>query len=40
MSDAMQVAFASQPAPGGAVNEDFIATTDRVVVLLDGASVP
>jgi hypothetical protein len=36
----MQVAFATQPAPGGAVNEDFIAATDRVVVLLDGASVP
>jgi hypothetical protein len=38
--DAMQVAFATQPAPGGAVNEDFITATDRVVILLDGASVP
>jgi hypothetical protein len=36
----MQVAFATQPAPGSTVNEDFIAATDRVVVLLDGASVP
>jgi hypothetical protein len=40
MSDAMQVAFATQPAPGGAANEDFIAATDRVLILLDGASVP
>jgi hypothetical protein len=39
MSDAMQVALATQPAPGAA-NEDLIAATDRVVILLDGASVP
>jgi hypothetical protein len=36
----MHVAFATQPAPGAAVNEDAVAVTDRVVVLLDGASVP
>jgi hypothetical protein len=36
----MQVTFATEPAPGGAVNEDFIVVTDRVVILLDGASVP
>jgi hypothetical protein len=36
----MHVAFATQPAPGAAVNEDAVAATDRVVVLLDGASVP
>jgi hypothetical protein len=40
MSDAMQVAIASQPAPGGAANEDLIVATNRVVILLDGASVP
>jgi hypothetical protein len=39
MSDAMQVALATQPAPGAA-NEDLIAATDRIVILLDGASVP
>src|SRR5215211_6475814 len=38
--DVMQVAFATQPAPGGAVNEDFITATDKVVILLDGSSVP
>jgi hypothetical protein len=36
----MHVAFATQPAPGSTVNEDAIAATDRVVVLLDGASIP
>lgn len=36
----MQVAITTQPAPGGAVNEDFIVATDKVVILLDGASVP
>ena len=36
----MQVAIASQPAPGGAANEDLIVATDRMVILLDGASVP
>jgi hypothetical protein len=36
----MHVAFATQPPPGAAVNEDAVAVTDRVVVLLDGASVP
>jgi hypothetical protein len=39
MSDAMQVALATQPAPGAA-NEDLVAATDRVAILLDGASVP
>jgi hypothetical protein len=36
----MHVAFATQPAPGAGVNEDAVTTTDRVVVLLDGTSVP
>ena len=36
----MQVAITTPPAPGGAVNEDFIVATDKVVILLDGASVP
>jgi hypothetical protein len=36
----MHVAFATQSAPGAAVNEDAVAATERVVVLLDGASVP
>jgi hypothetical protein len=36
----MQVAFATQPAADGALNEDFIAATTQLVILLDGASVP
>jgi hypothetical protein len=36
----MQVAFATQPAADGALNEDFIAVTTQLVILLDGASVP
>jgi hypothetical protein len=36
----MQVTFATQPVPGAAINEDFIAATAQVVILLDGASVP
>jgi hypothetical protein len=36
----MHVAFATQPAPGSTVNEDAIVATDRVVALLDGASIP
>jgi hypothetical protein len=36
----MHVAFATQPAPGGAANEDFIVATTEAVILLDGASVP
>jgi hypothetical protein len=36
----MQVSFATQPAPGTVVNEDFIAATAQVVIVLDGASVP
>ena len=36
----MNVAFATQPAAGRALNEDFIAATTQLVILLDGASVP
>jgi hypothetical protein len=36
----MHVAFATQPAADGALNEDFIAATTQLVILLDGASVP
>jgi len=36
----MQLAFATEPSPDGAANEDCIAATNRVVILLDGASVP
>ena len=36
----MQVALASRGAPNVAPNEDFVAATASVVVVLDGASVP
>ena len=36
----MHVAFATQPAADGALNEDFIAATTQLVILLDGASIP
>jgi hypothetical protein len=36
----MHIAFATQPAADGALNEDFIAATTQLVILLDGASVP
>lgn len=36
----MDVTFATRPAPRGGPNEDFVAATDRAVVVLDGLSVP
>jgi hypothetical protein len=36
----MQVALASCRSPDAATNEDFVAATASVVVVLDGASVP
>ncbi|KWW97894.1 hypothetical protein TH66_21085 [Carbonactinospora thermoautotrophica] len=36
----MQVTFASEPAPGAAENEDFVAATADAVVVLDGVTVP
>jgi hypothetical protein len=36
----MHVVFATQPAADDALNEDFIAATTQLVILLDGASVP
>jgi hypothetical protein len=36
----MQVTLASRPSPDAGSNEDFIAATTSVVVVVDGASVP
>jgi hypothetical protein len=36
----MQIAFASRGSRNAATNEDFVAATARVVVVLDGASAP
>jgi hypothetical protein len=36
----MQVTLASRPSPDASSNEDFIAATTSVVVVVDGASVP
>ena len=36
----MQVTLASRPSPDATSNEDFIAATTSVVVVVDGASVP
>ena len=36
----MQVTLASRPSPDAVSNEDFIAATTSVVVVVDGASVP
>jgi hypothetical protein len=36
----MQVTLASRPSPDATTNEDFLAATPEVVVVIDGASVP